>query len=151
MYSDAFDKVKVIDLESGVPVSIKGWNSVALEIKQPSTGMLTGDLNIKVGNSTNASDVDDPFLTLSNQSIKKVVNKDPNEIGNPHYAYQVEDGLPLSDAEKLADASFKRLILNTMGFSGNKLVGPARNFIMVTGAFAKIRLILARPGDEPQL
>lgn len=151
MYSDAFDKVKVIDLESGVPVNVTGWNSVALEIKQPATGMVTADLDIKVGNSTNASDVNDPFLTLSNQSVKKVVNVDPNNIGNPHYAYEVEDGLPLSDAEKLANASFKRLFTNTMGFNGNKLVGPARNFIMVTGAFAKMRLILARPGDEPQL
>jgi len=151
MYSDAFDKVKVIDLESGVPVDTTGWYSIAFEAKQPASGMVTADLNIKVGNSANASDPDDPFLTLSNQSVKKVVNVDPDNSGNPHYPYEVEDGLPLSDEEKLASATIRRLIVNTMGFDGAKLVRPARNFIMVTGAFANMRLILACPGDRPQL
>lgn len=143
MYSDAFDSVKVIDLESGTAVSTEGWNSIALELKQKGSGMVTDDLVIEVGNTK-----DDPkFLKLSNQSVKAIRNIDTNDI--KHYA--VEDGLTLSEDEKKANAVIKRTILNLMGFDGDKLVRPARTFIKVTGDFASMRLILAKPEAKPQL
>lgn len=143
MYSDAFDSVKVIDLESGKAVSTEGWNSIALELKQKGSGMVTNDLEIEVGNSED----DDNFLTLSNQSVKAVRNIGTNNIKN----YIVEDGLTLSEDEKKANAVIKRTVLNLMGFDGDKLVRPARTFIKVTGNFASMRLILAKPEAKPQL
>ena len=118
MYSDAFDSVKVIDLESGKAVSTEGWNSIALELKQKGSGMVIDDLKIEVGNSED----DDNFLTLSNQSVKAVRNIDTNDT--EHYAYAVEDGLTLSEDEKKANAVIKRTILNLMGFDVGEFRKP---------------------------
>lgn len=142
MYSKAYDSVKVVNLTTATPVDIRGWKSICLECIQPASGMVTADLNIKGGDSSNGSD--GTFISLSNQSVKY--------LDDSNVPYQTKDGLPLTTAEKLASAKVKRLIVNTMGFdaSGN-LVRPAKNYLMVTGAFASMRLILAEPEDRPQL
>lgn len=142
MYSRAYDAVKVIDLTTATPVDIKGWKSVCLECIQPAADMVTADLDIQGGDSLD--DQDGSFISLSNQSVKYV--------DGSVAPYKVKDGLPLTTAEQEASAKIKRLIVNTMGFDADgNLVRPAKEFLMVTGAFASLRLILADPEDRPQL
>lgn len=131
MYSDSFDKTKVAVLTSGTGVSVEGWKSIALNFKQPGSSMVTDDLVIEVSDV-----VDGTYVALTNQEVKNIVK---NEVNNN---YDVVNGLSLSDTEKAANASFKRLVLNTAGFK----------FLKVTGSFASILLVLTKPEkDMPYL